>query len=117
MGKKELNVVCDQIGSVTYTADLAKLLVDMIETDKYGTYHATNEGLISWYEFATEIFKVANIEMKVNPVTTEEYTKLVPSQAKRPLNSRLSKKSLDEKGFDRLPDWKDALNRFFKEMN
>lgn len=116
MGKTELNVVCDQIGSVTYTYDLAKLLCDMIETDKYGTYHATNEGYISWAEFADEIFKQSGIEMKVNPVTTEEYLKMVPQQAKRPLNSRMSKDSLDNAGFKRLPDWKDALNRYLKEL-
>lgn len=99
MGKTELNVVCDQIGSVTYTADLTRLLVDMIETDKYGTYHATNEGYISWAEFTKEIFNQAGKNVKVNPVTTEEYLKLVPNQAKRPLNSRMSKKSLDLAGF------------------
>ncbi len=117
MGKTELNVVCDQIGSVTYTKDLARLLVDMIETDIYGTYHATNEGYISWAEFAEEIFKQKGINMKVNHVTTEEYLKMVPQQAKRPLNSRMSKKSLDDAGFKRLPDWKDALNRYLKELD
>ena len=116
MGKTELNVVSDQIGSVTYTADLARLLVDMIETEKYGTYHATNEGFISWADFAKEIFRQKGLNVKVNPVTTEEYTKLVPNQAKRPLNSRLSKKSLDDNGFTRLPDWKDALERYLKEI-
>lgn len=116
MGKTELNVVCDQIGSVTYTADLARLLVDMIETEKYGTYHATNEGFISWADFAKEIFRQKGLNVKVNPITTEEYTKLVPNQAKRPLNSRLSKKSLDDNGFNRLPDWKDALARYLKEI-
>ncbi|MBR6071661.1 MAG: dTDP-4-dehydrorhamnose reductase [Acholeplasmatales bacterium] len=116
MGKNELNVVCDQIGSVTYTYDLSKLLCDMIETDKYGIYHATNEGYISWAEFAYEIFKQANKNVKVNPITTEEYLKLVPQQAKRPLNSRMSKDSLDKAGFKRLPDWKDALSRYLKEL-
>ncbi len=116
-GKKELNVVCDQVGSVTYTYDLSKLLCDMIETDKYGIYHATNEGIISWYDFAVEIFKEAGINMIVNPVTTEEYSKLVPNQAKRPLNSRMSKKSLDEAGFKRLPDWRDALKRYLEIEN
>lgn len=116
MGKTELNVVCDQIGSVTYTKDLAKLLCDMIETDKYGIYHATNEGFISWAEFATEIFKQKGLNVKVNPVTTEEYLKLVPNQARRPLNSRMSKESLDKAGFKRLPDWKDALSRYLKEI-
>ncbi len=112
MGKTELNVVADQIGSVTYTYDLSKLLCDMIETDKYGIYHATNEGYISWAEFAEEIFKQANKNVKVNYVTTEEYLKMVPQQAKRPLNSRISKDSLDKAGFKRLPDWKDALIRY-----
>ena len=116
MGKTELNVVCDQIGSVTYTYDLSKLLCDMIETDKYGIYHATNEGYISWAEFAEEIFKQSNNNVKVNYVTTEEYLKMVPQQAKRPLNSRMSKKSLDDAGFKRLPDWKDALSRYLKEI-
>ena len=117
MGKTELNVVADQIGSVTYTYDLSKLLCDMIETDKYGIYHATNEGYISWAEFAEEIFKQANKNVKVNYVTTEEYLKMVPQQAKRPLNSRMSKESLDKAGFKRLPDWKDALNRYIKEIS
>ncbi len=116
MGKTELNVVCDQIGSVTYTYDLAKLLCDMIETDKYGIYHATNEGFLSWADFAKEIFKLANKNVKVNYVTTAEYKKLVPSQADRPLNSRMSKKSLDEAGFKRLPDWHEALERYLKEI-
>lgn len=116
MGKNELNVVCDQIGSVTYTYDLSKLLCDMIETEKYGIYHATNEGYISWAEFAEEIFKQANKNVHVNYVTTLEYKRLVPQQADRPLNSRLCKKSLDNNGFNRLPDWKDALNRYLKEI-
>lgn len=116
MGKTELNVVCDQIGSVTYTADLAKLLCDMAESNKYGIYHATNEGIISWYDFAVEIFNQAGINMKVNPVTTLEYSKLVVNQAKRPLNSRMSKKSLTDNGFDLLPEWKDALSRYLKEI-
>ena len=116
MGKTELNVVADQIGSVTYTYDLSKLLCDMIETDKYGVYHATNEGYISWAEFAREIFKQKGLNVKVNDVTTEEYLKMVPQQAKRPLNSRMSKDSLDKAGFKRLPDWKDALNRYLKEI-
>lgn len=116
MGKTELNVVSDQIGSVTYTYDLSKLLCDMIETNKYGIYHATNEGYISWAEFAEEIFKLSNKNVKINYVTTLEYKKLVPSQADRPLNSRMSKKTLDEAGFNRLPDWKDALKRYLKEI-
>ena len=112
----EINVVCDQIGSVTYTYDLSKLLCDMIETEKYGIYHATNEGMISWADFATEIMNQANLACKVNHVTTEEYKKLVPNQADRPLNSRMSKKSLDNAGFNRLPDWKDALSRYLHEL-
>lgn len=116
-GKKELNVVNDQIVSVTYTKDLACLLCDMIETEKYGIYHATNEGFISWAEFAEEIFKQANKNVKINGITTEEYLKLVVNQARRPLNSRLSKKSLDLAGFRRLPDWKDALKRYLKELD
>ena len=116
-GKKELNVVNDQIGSVTYTYDLARLLVDMIETDKYGVYHATNEGYLSWKEFAEEIFKLAHKDVVVHGVTTEEYKRLVPNQTERPLNSRLSKKSLDDAGFKRLPDWKDALKRYLEELH
>lgn len=117
MGKTELNVVCDQIGSPTYTADLAVLLCDMIETNKYGIYHATNECVCSWYEFACKIFELSNINMKVNPLTTEEYLKLVTQQAKRPMNSKLSKDSLDSNGFNRLPKWEDALERYLKELN
>ena len=115
-GHKELSVVNDQIGSVTYTKDLAVLLVDMIETEKYGIYHATNEGFISWADFAKEIFKLAGLDVKVNGVTTEEYLKMVPAQAIRPLNSRMSKKSLDDNGFNRLPTWQDALKRYLKEL-
>ena len=113
-GKEELNIVCDQIGSPTYTYDLSRLLVDLIETEKYGVYHATNEGVCSWAEFASYIFQVAHKNVKVNPITTEEYMKLVPNQAARPLNSRMSKTSLDKAGFKRLPDWKDAVNRYIK---
>lgn len=115
-GKTELNVVNDQIGSPTYTKDLARLLVDMIETEKYGVYHATNEGYCSCHEFACEIFKQAGKKIKVNSVTTEEYLKMVAQQAKRPLNSRLSKKSLDDAGFKRLPVWQDALKRYLEEL-
>lgn len=114
--KKELNIVCDQIGSPTYTYDLSKLMCDMIETDKYGIYHATNEGYCSWYDFTKYIYEVANIKsVDVKPITTLEYQKLVPAQANRPLNSRLSKISLDEAGFKRLPTWQDATYRFIKE--
>ena len=116
MGKTELNVVCDQIGSPTYTYDLSKLLCDMIETEKYGTYHATNEGYCSWSDFASYIFKVANRNVRVNPVTTEEYIKLVPNQASRPLNSRMDKSSLVNAGFNKLPTWQDATERFIKEL-
>ena len=115
-GKKELNIVNDQIGSITYTVDLAVLLVDMIESEKYGIYHATNEGFISWADFAKEIFALANYDVKVNGISTQEYLKLVPAQAARPLNSRMSKNSLDKAGFNRLPDWHDALKRYLKEL-
>lgn len=112
--KTELNVVADQIGSPTYTPDLAVLLCDMIKTEKYGTYHATNENICSWAEFAKKIFEIAGKNVKVNPVTTEEYKKISPNQAVRPLNSRLSKSSLDSAGFKRLPTWQDALERYIK---
>ena len=109
-----LTVVNDQIGTPTYTYDLARLLVDMIETEKYGYYHATNEGgYISWYEFACEIFRQAGYPTKVVPVTTQEYGL---SKAKRPFNSRLDKSKLIENGFTPLPDWKDALGRYLKEI-
>lgn len=109
-----LRVVNDQIGTPTYTYDLARLLVDMIETDKYGYYHATNEGgYISWYDFACEIFRQAGYSTKVVPVTTAEYGL---SKAKRPFNSRLDKSKLMENGFKPLPDWKDALKRYLKEI-
>lgn len=106
----ELTVVSDQIGTPTYTYDLARLLVDMTETDKYGYYHATNEGgYISWADFAKEIFKQAGKNVKVTPVTTAEYG---VSKAARPFNSRLDKSKLVEKGFESLPTWQDALNRY-----
>ena len=109
-GLTELKVVDDQIGTPTYTYDLARLLVDMIQTDKYGYYHATNEGgYISWYDLACEIYKQANMDVKVIPVTTEEYGL---SAAKRPHNSRLDKSKLIENGFKPLPDWKDAVKRY-----
>lgn len=117
VGKKfdTLKVVNDQIGTPTYTYDLSRLLVDMIETDKYGYYHATNEGgYISWYDFACEIFKQAGYKIKVNPVTTEEYG---VSKARRPFNSRLNKTKLVDNGFTPLPDWKDALSRYLKEID
>lgn len=115
-GKTELNVVCDQIGSPTYTYDLSKLMCDLVETEKYGIYHATNEGTCSWSEYARYIFKVANLNVKVNDVTTENYKKLVPAQADRPLNSRMNKDSLLINGFKLLPNWQDAVNRFLKEL-
>ena len=109
-----LRVVNDQIGTPTYTYDLARLLVDMIETEKYGYYHATNEGrYISWADFATEIFRQAGMQIKVIPVTTEEYGL---SKAARPFNSRLDKSKLLEAGFEPLPDWKDALARYLREL-
>ena len=108
-----LRVVNDQIGTPTYTYDLARLLADMIETEKYGYYHATNEGgYISWAEFAEEIFRQAGKDVEVIPVSTEEYGL---SKAKRPFNSRLDKSKLPECGFTPLPDWKDALERFLKD--
>ena len=112
---KALKVVNDQIGTPTYTYDLARLLVDMIETDKYGYYHVTNEGgFISWYDFACEIFKQAGYDIKVVPVTTEEYGL---SKAKRPFNSRLDKNKLSINNFKRLPIWQDALSRFLKDYH
>lgn len=106
----EVSVVNDQIGSPTYTYDLAKLCVDMILTDKFGTYHATNEGYCSWYDFACEIFKKAEMNVKVNPVDSSKF----PVKAIRPKNSRMSKTKLDENGFERLPTWQDALTRYLK---
>ena len=116
IGKKYpmVRVVNDQIGTPTYTKDLARLLVDMIETERYGRYHATNEGgYISWAEFAREIFAVAGYDTQVIPVTTEEYGQ---SKAARPKNSRLDKSKLIEAGFRPLPLWQDALHRFLKEI-
>ena len=107
-----VRVVNDQFGSPSYTYDLAKLLVDMVLTDKYGTYHATNEGICSWYEFACAIFREAGIEMNVVPVTTQEYG----AKAKRPANSRMDKEKLTENGFHRLPTWQDALSRYIKAL-
>ena len=107
------SVVSDQIGSPTYTYDLARLLVDMIQTEKYGRYHATNEGLCSWYEFACEIFRQAGMDqVKVTPVSSGEF----PVKAKRPCNSRMSKDKLTDNGFERLPSWKDALGRYLKAL-
>ena len=109
-----VRVVCDQIGTPTYTFDLSRLLVDMLETDKYGYYHATNEGgFISWYDFTCEIFRQAGYTTKVVPVTTAEYGL---SKAARPFNSRLDKSKLKEMGFTPLPTWQDALSRYLKEI-
>lgn len=109
-----VTVICDQIGTPTYTYDLARLLVDMVETNKYGYYHATNEGgFISWYDFTKEIYKQAGYTTEVVPVTTAEYG---ISKAKRPFNSRLDKSKIVEAGFTPLPTWKDALSRYLKEI-
>lgn len=114
LGKEKgaVSVVNDQIGSPTYTYDLAKLVVDMIQTEKYGIYHATNEGLCSWYEFASEIFKQAGLDVAVTPVDSNAF----PAKAKRPSNSRMSKIELDKNGFNRLPLWQDALRRYLDEI-
>lgn len=109
--RAEINVVCDQVGSPTYTADLAPLLCDMIGTEQYGVYHVTNEGVCSWAEFAAEIFRLAGKNVRVNAIPTSEY----PTRAVRPLNSRLCKDKLEEMGFYRLPHWKDALGRYLEE--
>jgi dTDP-4-dehydrorhamnose reductase len=108
----ELNVVADQIGSPTYTADLAPLLCAMVFTDKYGTYHVTNEGVCFWAEFAREIFAQAGMSVKVNPIPASEY----PTRATRPYNSRMSKAKLTKNGFSKLPAWQDALARYLKEI-
>ena len=107
-----LTVVNDQTGSPTYTYGLARLLVDMIQTDKYGRYHATNEGICTWYEFACEIFKQAGMNVSVAPVSSDEY----PAKAKRPSNSRMDKSKLTANGFTPLPTWQDALSRYLKEI-
>jgi len=106
----KITVVNDQFGAPTYTYDLAVLLADMIVTDKYGIYHATNEGNCSWYEFAREIFREADIDMEVIPVSSNAYN----AKAARPVNSRMDKKKLDENGFKRLPEWQNALKRYLK---
>ena len=107
-----LSVVADQIGSPTYTVDLARLLVDMIQTDRYGRYHATNEGLCSWYEFAEEIFRQKGMSVDIKPVTSEEF----PTRARRPHNSRMDKSKLIENGFEPMPPWQDALRRYLEEL-
>lgn len=106
--RESVTVVSDQTGSPTYAGDLAKLIVQMAQTDRYGTYHATNEGFCTWAGFAEEIFRMAGLPAKVVPVTTAEYG----AKAKRPLNARLSKRKLIANGFERLPDWQDALGRY-----
>lgn len=106
--RTELAVVDDQVGSPTYTRDLARLLVDMMETDKYGRYHATNVGFCSWHEFACEIFREAGMDVRVNPVGSGQY----PTKATRPLNSRMDQSKLGEMGFEPLPSWQDALGRY-----
>ena len=111
--REKLTVVCDQIGSPTYTRDLAVLLCQMIQTDKYGVYHATNEGYCSWQEFARTIMEKAGLNCQVDPILSADY----PAKAKRPNNSRLSKTKLDEAGFERLPSWQDALERYLKELD
>lgn len=115
LGKERdsINVVCDEVGSPTYTRDLAELVCDMIETEKYGVYHATNEGVCSWADFTKEIFRLAGYTTKVNPITQAEYG----AKAVRPLNSRMSKEKLIENGFQKLPTWQDALVRYLKELN
>lgn len=110
--RDELNVVCDQVGSPTYTPDLARLICDLIATERYGIYHGTNENYCSWAEFASEIMKLGGKNTRINPVRSEEY----PVKAERPHNSRLSKKCLDDAGIKRLPTWQNALNRFIKEL-
>ena len=111
----EVRVVNDQIGTPTYTLDLSRLLVDMCETEKYGYYHATNEGgYISWYDFTKEIYRVADYTTKVIPVTTAEYGL---AKAARPFNSRLDKSKLIENGFQPLPTWQDAVERYVKELD
>jgi dTDP-4-dehydrorhamnose reductase len=109
---EELTVVSDQWGSPTYTADLAPLLCDMVEAEKYGVYHATNEGITNWAEFAATIMKEANLPCRIRPIPSSDY----PTKAVRPLNSRMDKSSLDKAGFRRLPEWKDALRRYLKEI-
>ncbi|ABX44026.1 dTDP-4-dehydrorhamnose reductase [Lachnoclostridium phytofermentans] len=110
--RNTVSVVADQIGSPTYTVDLAKCLVAMIKTDKYGIYHVTNEGFCSWYDFAKEIFRMSGKNTTVQPLTSDEF----PTKAKRPKNSRLSKEKLTEQGFERLPTWQDALSRYLYEL-
>ena len=109
--RNEINVVSDQIGSPTYTKDLAKFIVDLIQTNNYGIYHGVNEGYCSWYDFAVSIFEKADIEIKVNPISSDEY----PTKAKRPINSKLSKENIKKAGIEKLPSWEDAIQRFLEE--
>ena len=115
LGKEteQLTVVADQIGSPTYVNDLVPVLYEISKTEEYGIYHATNEGYCSWADFAEKIMEYSNLSCKIIPVSSEEYA----SKAKRPKNSRLSKKSLDEHGFHRLPVWEDALRRYLIEIS
>lgn len=114
----EVNVVCDQIGSPTYTVDLAKLLLDMASTSKYGIYHVNNDGYCSWADFAKYIFESNHISVKVNPVSTDDYIKMTGvKQAYRPRNSKLSKEKIKSEGFTVLPSWQDAVDRYCKELN
>ena len=110
--RDSLNVVSDQIGSPTYTVDLAKLIVNIILTEKYGTYHGTNEGYCNWAEFAAEIMQQSGLKTKIVPINTEQY----PTKAIRPKKSQLSKRSLSDAGFERLPKWQDALRRYLIEL-
>ncbi|TCN24170.1 dTDP-4-dehydrorhamnose reductase [Mesobacillus foraminis] len=110
--RDELNVVGDQVGSPTYTFDLSRLLIDMIQTNKYGVYHASNDGFCSWAEFAQEIFRQAGKQVKVNSISTEEY----PTRAVRPKNSRMSKQKLIDNGFEPLPRWQDSLNHYLEQL-
>ena len=114
LGKErgEVSVINDQVGSPTYTPDLARLLVDMIQTDKYGRYHATNEGLCSWYDYALEIYKQTGLDVKVTAVTSEAFA----AKAKRPHNSRMDKSKLTENGFRLMPTWQDALSRYIEVL-
>ncbi len=111
--RDELNVVGDQVGSPTYTYDLSRLLIDMIQTDKYGIYHASNEGYCSWDQFAAEIFNQAQKSIKVNAITTDQY----PTRALRPKNSRMSKQKLVDNGFTPLPNWQDSLRHYLNALN
>ncbi len=110
--RNEINVVSDQIGAPTYTKDLAEFIVNLVQTNNYGTYHGVNEGYCNWHEFAKSIFVKSGIDIKVNPISTEDY----PTKAKRPMNSKLSKDNTDRAGIKRLPNWEDALTRFIEEL-